>query len=664
MHVDSLSAWFDKHRHDKNYQFKDLSDEDFAQRAHESFKKLTVDQQTKVITVCHLKGIKNKEDVYRFRFLAQTNLFALCKLLEKYKDMTDHEYTWTDGLVHNTHEEICNDFFVRKDPTKKTFREFAAKDSYIEQKERLLLVPRGGFKSSMNMADCVQWIICFPEITILVLTGVLDLAKDFVGEIKGHFQLDDGGPAGLFIKKKSLSPRVMIDGTESMFQVLFPEHCIEKDDGKGYEYQTPAVSTVEKECTVFAASIEQNLAGWHVCIMKLDDVVTNENSQTVDRIVNINKQVSINQAMLHPYGFYDKIGTWYDSQDTYGQDVLNLKKWIEEGGAPAQFSMKIYIRSAWWQNAESRSLGKVEAEMTESDYDYWFNVPDNEHSLTFKFLQNKKKTDPWFAIKYLNDPTQMHVIKFPRELLIRRTVPAASLPNTGMIVTCVDTAYSTKSWADYTVIITALIYGGRFYIIDMKRGRYNEFELPALIAATALQWKPRRMCIEESVGVKWMGREAYREMDKLKVRVPIEWVSLGQGKKTKSKSEKAGPVLRYLGEGKLLFLNSCPSLDELYDELSKFGTAAALHDDIVDVLAILVNQFTAYAENEAKVSAAQDAYYDPKMQAAYKQVYENKAIDQSQFAALASSFPDSAGEPLPTGAGLGSDYCDPLADLM
>ena len=661
MLVENLGSWFDQHRHDKNYQYRDMSEEEFDKRAEISFLRLPAELQTKVLTVCLSKGITQEKDIYRFRFLAQTNLFSLCMLLEKYKDMTDKEYLWTDGLMHSTHAEICNEFFVRKDPTKKTFKEFASKDNYHEQKERLLLVPRGGFKSSMNMADCVQWIICFPEVTILILTGVLDLAKDFVGEIKGHFKLQDGGPNGLFIKKKSLKPRTMLDGTESMFQVLFPEHCIEEDDGKGYEYQTPAVSMVEKECTVFAASIEQNLAGWHVGIMKLDDVVTNENSQTVDRIININKQVSINAAMLHPYGFYDKVGTWYDSQDTYGQDIISRKKFVEEGNSEAQYPMKIYIRPAWWQNANARALGKTDAEMTESDYDYWFNVPENEHSLTFKFLQHKKKTDPWFAIKYLNDPTQMHLIKFPRELLVRRTVPAAMLPNTGMMVTCVDTAYSTKSWADYTVILTALIFGGRFYVIDMKRGRYNEFELPALIAATALQWKPKRMCIEESVGVKWMGREAYREMDKLKVRVPIEWVSLGQGKKTKSKSEKAGPVLRYLGEGKLLFLNSCPSLDELYDELSKFGTAAALHDDIVDVLAILVNQFCAYAENEAKVSAAMDSYYDPKQQAAYQQVFGGKAVDQSHMAALEAAFPATHGEST-TGAGLGSDYCDPLGD--
>src|SRR6185369_6284684 len=131
-----------------------------------------------------------------------------------------------DGQVHNTHEEICNDFFVRKDPTVATFKDFA--NTYIDKKERLLLVPRGGFKSSIDMADCVQWVICFPEVTILVLTGVLDLARDFVAEIKSHFTLAEGGnaPVGLFVSKKNLQPRLMPDGSSSLFQVLFPEHCI------------------------------------------------------------------------------------------------------------------------------------------------------------------------------------------------------------------------------------------------------------------------------------------------------------------------------------------------------------------------------------------------------------------------------------------------------
>ena len=182
------------------------------------------------------------------------------------------------------------------------------------------------------MADCVQYIICWPEVTILVLTGVLALANDFVGEIKGHFTLEEG-------TAKDFHPRTMSDGLPSLFQVLFPEHCIPTDDGRQSEYQTPAVSIVLKEPTVFAASIEQNLTGWHVGVLKLDDVVTNENSQTVDRMKNINKQVSINQAMLHPYGFYDLIGTWYDVEDVYGQVIRNSKKYAEDGEDVCRWSV-------------------------------------------------------------------------------------------------------------------------------------------------------------------------------------------------------------------------------------------------------------------------------------------------------------------------------------
>src|SRR5208337_1447359 len=277
-----LQQWVDKHRQDKNYHLRDLTDEKFLELANASFNRLTPDRMKKVLKVCAAVKLTDVDLIVKSRFLAQTNLFALCRLLN-YSDMSDQEYVWTDGTAHNTHEEICNEFFVRKDPTKKNFKEFSSVKNYIDKKERLLLVPRGGFKSTMNMADFVQWTITFPEVTILVLSGVLSLANKFVGEIKGHFTLEEGGTdfAGLFVEKKNFRPRTMDDGTPFLFQALFAEHCIPLDDGKASEFQTPAVSNRQKEPTVFSASIEQSLTGFHVCVLKLDDVVTNENSLTV-----------------------------------------------------------------------------------------------------------------------------------------------------------------------------------------------------------------------------------------------------------------------------------------------------------------------------------------------------------------------------------------------
>jgi hypothetical protein len=632
MTVAQLHEWFNVHTKNPNYQHREMTLDQLDLNAEKSFMKLTAVQQNRVLEVCRAYKVviddqpDTLRDMLRFRYLAQTNLFALCHLLEKYKDCTAKTYVWVDGTIHNTHEEICNDFFVRKDPTVSTFKQFATE--YTDKKERLLLVPRGGFKSSIDMADTVQWIINYPEVTIMILTGVLELATDFVKEVRGHFKLEDGEheAINLFETKKAIKPRTMADGTPLMFQVLFAEHCIAKDDGKATEFQTPATSVIEKECTVFAASIDQNLSGWHVGVMKLDDVVTNENSRTVDRIRNINKQVSINNAMLHPYGFYDKIGTWYDADDTYGQDMKHIAK-CEKNGDPV--TMKVYLRPAWWPNLAAAKAGKVETEMVESDYELWFNVPGQ---LTYQFLKGKSHDVEGFAVKYLNDPTKAHTIKFPRELLIRRTIHSNLLPQTGLIVTTVDTAYSTKSWADYTVILTSLIYGGRFYIIDMKRGRFNEYELPQIIAGVVKQWNPKRLCIEDSVGVKWLGREIYKEMDKLRVRVPIEFVPLGQGNKANAKDMKAKPVLRYLGDERLLFANQCVGLEELYTELSNFGTAAGTHDDIVSALSILVDQFASYADMEGKrQSAAPDFVLDSVAKQQYDHIY-GKGVYAKVFA--------------------------------
>lgn len=610
-------------------------------------------------------------DLMYYRFLAQTNLFFLCKILEKYAQ-----------VAVNTHEEICNSFFVQKDPTFLTFEKFAT--DYSDKKRRMLLTPRGGFKSSIDIADSVQWIITFPAITILILTGVYKLASDFVGELRQHFTLEENGIPDPKSGKSGYGPRKLMDKetgdwSDSMFQVLFREHCVRPDDGTQFEFQTPAVPESDgREPSVRAASIEQALSGMHFGILKLDDVVTNENSQTITRLEAVNKQISINEAMLHPYGFMDVIGTWYDEQDYYGIAIKqeetfaveegmleSIKGTVDSGRFESSVFFKVYLRAAWWPTEEAAKAGKIEAEMKKSDWTLWF--PER---LTYEFLFQKKKTDPYFAIKYLNNPRQMHRVKFPRELLVRRTIPHNQLPQQGIVVTTVDTAYSTKSWADYTVILTALIFGGRFYIINMVRGRFNEYDLPKQIAATAYKWKPKRIAIEDSVGVKWMGRELKREMDKLQVSIPVEFVSLGYGNKSKSKQLKAKPVVRLLGDERMYFLNSCEGLQEIYSELEKFtGTSDDTHDDIVSAISLLAEQFGAYADMDSKVNFvsqqfvanAQDKEWHDRIYGLgrYANLNAINHIDDNPVTAFQQeNAANEFGRKYRT-----DDYFDPLADL-
>lgn len=565
------------------------------------------------------------KNIVKYRFLCQTNLFFLCKILEKYNQLSDRVYILNSGpqadkQKHTVHEEICNAFFVRKNPVGyHSFEGFAnayTKHPYTPQgwhlfgqtKERLLLVPRGGFKSSINMADCIQWFICFPEVTVAILTGKLDLAKDFVGEIKAHctleknFAYDEHEDTEPELLPRQLRNRLTGEESSSVFQVLFREHCRGPKEGNAFEFQTPACKAGDKEPTIRATSIEQELAGSHFCVLKLDDVVTEENSLTVTRMLALNKRVSVDQALLQTFGFYDVVGTWYDERDYYGRLIAYDTKCDED--ATLARTTKIYRRAVWWPTDAAMAAGKTEAEWQNDDATMWF--PER---LPFEEMKAKAIQDPeGFAIKYLNDPRQIHKLRFPRELLIRRTIPYSVLPPQGFIATVVDCAYSVRGNADYTVILTGLIFGGRFYVLNMKRGRFNEYELPKMIADVGYVWKPKQIVIEESVGVKWMGRELGREMDKLKIAIPVRYATLGKGVAHR-KTKMARPVLRLLGDERLFFANACEGLDEIYNELGQFtGTPDDTHDDIVDALALLVNEFAAYVDTERRVNNAVTDY--------------------------------------------------------
>jgi phage terminase large subunit-like protein len=530
------------------------------------------------------------------RFLAQTNLFFLAHMSEKGKDMTLY-----------THEDICNDFFVRKDPTALTFKQFAK--PYSDLKRRMILVPRNGFKSTIDILDCVQYAICWPEVSILIMTGTIPLATEFVGEVKKHFTLrqsnDTDAKGKPIFFPNTIMNETTGEHTVSMLQVLFPEHCTRPGEGKEKEWDTPARAAM--------------------------GVVHNQNVNTTEAIAKVNHAISVNRGMLNPEGFIDVVGTWYDEHDFYGQTLKQeetqaivhgkqhlIQGSIDSGQFNSAINVKCYLRACWWPKPSAK--GKADEEMGPDDYIYWF--PER---LTFEFLKIEQLDPVGFAIKFLNNPRKINKIRFPRDLMVRKTLPQGQMPNQGVIVTAVDTAYSPQPWADYTVIMTAVIYGGRFYIINMKRGRWNEDDLPKMIASVAKQWFPKQIAIEESVGVKWLGKEIRREMAKLQISVPLSFVSLGKGSKKTAKIEKAKPVIRLLNDDRLYFSVGCEGLNQIYEELELFtGTTDDKHDDIVSAISLLVDQFSGYADmpNKDMQSWNQSQFVaDSKSKAMHELIY-------------------------------------------
>src|SRR5882762_6911765 len=84
-----------------------------------------------------------KEELAKLRYRARTDLYWLAK-----------DILGMDALNERVHRPIC-ETFVQKKPGKPLWEQ-------SEIKERLILAPRGHFKTSLDEADIIQWILLDP----------------------------------------------------------------------------------------------------------------------------------------------------------------------------------------------------------------------------------------------------------------------------------------------------------------------------------------------------------------------------------------------------------------------------------------------------------------------------------------------------------------------
>jgi phage terminase large subunit-like protein len=539
-------------------------------------------------------GLKEEEG-WKLRRACMVDGFFLAKLLG-YAEFSD------------CHREVF-DFFVRKDPDAVDFKSFA--EAYAGSKDDLLMLCRGGFKSTADIVDTVQWVIAFPDIRVNIMTGTTSLAGEFVELIKGHFQTN-----------KDRSPQLGPDGKPRLFQVLFPEHC-EPDLGKEPQWTTPARRRAVAGPTVEATSIDKNTTGTHCDVLKVDDGTTAENTNTPTRIASVNKAITQARRLVEPYGFKLRIGTPYDPKDNLAATVADEEK-RAKNKKPSL--VKVLLRPAYKlaEGYEHLMPSEITEEMVEQGIcKLWF--PER---VSLKFLQNEYedslKSDPrTFFSQYLLDLSKAHIVKFHRAKMVAASLPWHSIPRDGEIFQAWDIAYGISEGRDFTVGATGMIVRGQVYILDLCRGQFDEDALPAAIANAAFKWKPLRIAIEDSVGTRWLKRPIKQAMEELAFYRNIEFISLGQGSKDTTKTARAKPTVHLLGKGRLFFSLEIPDITYLYDELESFPPGSTGHDDIVDAISLLVNTFMPAHEMEeayrssplsAPAPSPKDSWWDRRLQ--------------------------------------------------
>ncbi len=486
----------------------------------------------------------------------------------------DHK---NNAIVDETHGRICR-FFVQKDKTK------ALADQDRDIKTRELLWPRGGMKSTLGIAEAVQWILNFPQIRICFLTATDLLALGLVDELKSHL--------------------VIREETPSFMNIFFSSFCVEEKDfvaSQGYRcpvWYSKNQGTKRKESTVNAISIGSNISGRHYEVMIADDVVSNDNATSVEQCAKIAKDFAINKKTLRPWGYVYKIGTRYLDDDMYGIDIekLNVGDVVitTDGSCVEVLTNKtlktsILIGRAIVIKPEVRK--RIEDEGKQANY-----IEAGEEGcdlllprvLDYSKLVMEWRDDEYVAeCQYNQSPRIQTATAFDLPLLQRNTIPVSEMPLRGPISQTWDFAFSRKKDRDFSVCSTVIWdERGGMVVIDLIRQRFTPLDLAKAVVSSARKWRPFVIGIENAAGSDLIEptiiSEALKTGDPNVIQVcsKIDWIK--PAKEDGAKQTRMAAMHPYLVENRLRFVSHLPYLKELYSEFQKCLIYKQTKNDIPD----------------------------------------------------------------------------------
>lgn len=443
-------------------------------------------------SVCGIVEFKAWLDL---RAKARLDLYWLCKVL-------GHD------LFPDVHQIIC-DQFVKKNfegmyhpgYTLAEFHHMMGKqerydNNGVPTREMMLLDSRGFYKSTINMADCISWLVNAPDVQIFIVTGEKSLSKDFLLGVKQHFELKQ-------------------NSTPTAFQLLFPEYVLTGVDGRSKQpIKCPARILKGRGYSLWVNSIDSSLSGWHFDVKKGDDVVTNSNSNSEETRTSLKTAYDGSSDLMNAGGIIDHIGTRYFMSDWYG---TRIEPNPETGKiAPIKF----FKRGCWVVKPEYRDvpMPKLTLEMVTLTFPQRDGSPEASfNDLMAKLLhkRDKKNTNSYrtFCNQQLNEPTDdnedspflnpfdeamiracTRPEKFYNDIIAERTIQTW------------DVAYGEKRTSDYSVGAQHKVYpktDGRYAACtrEIIFGKWKASDLVEKIVLFYEKHRPDIVRIEGSLGI-------------------------------------------------------------------------------------------------------------------------------------------------------------------
>ena len=458
------------------------------------------------------------------RRVTQNNLLALAWVLG---------YTLIDEQVH--HDAIA--FFPPKNPAL-LLNEWIEEANKHYKRMGSLLLPRGVYKTTLSLANCVQLLICWPlTIAVMIMCGRGDLAHDFVEQV-GSF----------FYRPKNAPP--------TLFQALWPELCVDKrPDSDGF---TTAIRQTEPkiiEPAIWGESIEAGTSGYHPNVLICDDIHNNRNSRTFEARAGIVKKYKLAKKVLLPVGSEIRIGTIYGSGDLWTDEVLTSR--------PG--TLRRVIKPAM----KLKSGERIDQNGFPEEDEVELLFPT---ILNYDFLRTEYESGfESFATQYLLDEYGANEVVFSQEQMLAAMVEEAAIPLEGETVICWRFPCQKRSWMTAACAVGQL-YKNRCYIVDAMQGHFKPSTLAKLVVSTARKHHVHRIEVEESPGARLMMPAINNYALTTGWSVGMEWVGNVEGEEdTGERDLRIRNIEAVLSNARLFFFAGMKQLKPLMLEFTQYA---------------------------------------------------------------------------------------------
>lgn len=423
--------------------------------------------------------------------------------------------------------------------------------------------------TSASVVKIIQFILNYPNIRICFLTGADGLAKRQLSRIKLFFEK----PSGRFIR-------------------LFPEFCLKSilnkrtqkwEDqpvkmGNQHEFTVPARTNKTFAEPTFAISTAKSVkAGAHFDIMFVDDLVNDQNYQSVKLLEKCYQDYLNMVPLLETNGYLFMTGTRYSFGDTY-QRIQELAE--QEQRNKGRVIWKFSIQSCWSRTCKNCGHGEAfhckDVNIAEPPcmltcgcpgYDPVeskgvlfpeFRTHDGRlmgHTVEGLETLRVELGDDFFANQYENQPIASGSQVFDELLLDRQTlyhleqIPSYNVSRTFIIG---DLAYEGQEGRDYSVLFVCRMFRGQIFVFDCYFGNWDSHAIAVNMVAATVKHRPNMIFPE-----KFNGWEAYDNVIRSYAltqglqHMPITW--LKGSNSPKAKLSRIGAVKGPLG-GRRLWL--------------------------------------------------------------------------------------------------------------